>query len=155
MSKLERTLDNAIASVVTPTNINTDSILSVPEQLLNESLSIRPSSQASTTINNNQPGVRELYSRVDTTQSDRQTPQPTLDSKFSYVPLRQSAASQSRNRTPTNTDTSSIIRELGLDNTETSPPRWYNPPPEKLDPSPPRRSYPDNKSKAKFASSYR
>lgn len=147
LSKLERTLDNAIASVVTPTNVNTDSILTVPERLLNESLSIRPTSQASSVnMNNHQlPPVSDLYSRVDMTQSDRITPQPTLDSRYSYVPLRH-ASTASRGKTPTNTDTSSIIRELGLDNTETSPPRWYNPPPEKLDPSPPRREYSEKRS---------
>ena len=148
LTSLEKTLENAIAAVVTPTNVNTDSILTVPEQLLNESLSLRPASRTTTITTNNHHHLNDVYSQVDVTQSDRLTPTPTQDSRYNYVPLRHaSATSQSRAKTPLTTDTSSIIRELGLDNTETSPPRWYNPPPEKLDPSPSRKEYLDNRSK--------
>lgn len=166
LCRLERTLDNAVAAALTPSNINTDSILSVPDQLFASSLRFRSHSELCPDHT-----LAELYSRGPTPitidratdadrldsvtptaglRSDRDTPVVTdTESRYSYVPLRNiapSSLSGARNRMPTashcNTDTSDIIRELGLDNTETSPPRWYNPPPEKLDPSPDRRPHP-------------
>ena len=164
ISKLERTLDNAVAAAVTPSNINTDSILSVPDQLFTDSLRCKTHSEICA-----DHSLAELYSRGPTpvvygrmdrdtpaldVRSDTATPVVTdTESRYSYVPLRRaSALSLDRNKTPTNcnTDTSDIIRELGLDNTETSPPRWYNPPPEKLDPSPDRQPYASERPNSNF-----
>lgn len=170
LSKLERTLDNAVAAAITPCNINTDSILSVPDQLFTDSLPYRAHSDVCADHT-----LAELYSRgptpITSDRIGRVTGSDRLDSltatagvredrsasvvtdigsRYSYVPLHRAAISTTHSIdnsvTPVasnythETDTSDIIRELGLDNTETSPPRWYNPPPEKLDPSPDRQS---------------
>ena len=176
LNKLERTLDNAVTAAVTPTHIDTDSILSMPpEQLFTGSL--RCSAHLDTCQDHS---LAELYSRgptpivtdrpfrcsgryvgrlTDVTPtpediSDRETPVVTdTESRYSYVPLRNLAISSSfgPDRVASlassicNTDSSTIIRELGLDNTETSPPRWYNPPPVKLTPSPDRQPCIDGK----------
>ncbi|XP_067942867.1 centrosomal protein of 152 kDa-like [Watersipora subatra] len=176
LNKLERTLDNAVAAAVTPTHVDTDSILSMPpEQLFTGSL--RCSAHLDTCQDHS---LAELYSRgptpivtdrpfrcsgryvgrlTDVTPtpediSDRETPVVTdTESRYSYVPLRNLAISSSfgPDRVASlassicNTDSSTIIRELGLDNTETSPPRWYNPPPVKLTPSPDRQPCIDGK----------
>lgn len=159
LNKLERTLDNAVAAVVTPT-INTESILSVPEQLFTDSMRHRRHSEVCLDHT-----LSQMYSSRGPTpiagdRLDRLTPAITdTDSRYSYVPLRHTTVSSvahsiDRNKTPVNdnynTDTSDIIRELGLNNTETSPPRWYNPPPEKLDPSPDKRPHVESGPHAKY-----
>jgi len=122
LDKLERTLDNAVAAALTPTNINTDSILSVPEQLFTDSLRLRDHDQVCV-----DHSMGQLYSRgptpitmdsenqytalrkgasappVDVTgrttptlcdRSGRTTPVVTdTDSKYSYVPLRHATLS--------------------------------------------------------------
>lgn len=155
---LERTLDRAMSSL-TPTNINTDSILSIPDHFLPNNdtmMSSRPHSRAAN--REHQPPVsthqkaRAISDRCPSASSNepvyRYEPLKTL----SKVPASQSNGHVTSSRPPVNHvrtthnaasigESVDIIRQLGLNNTQTSPPRWYNPPPEKLEPSP-RRSGP-------------
>lgn len=129
MSLLERTLDKAAASLTAPTHVNTSAILGVPDQLIRE-----------TSI------AERRISPRNSVAADRAERQPTHSQtesgcKYTYTSLQKAGLQMTQLTTDCRSDctrsqSDEIIRDLGLDNTTTSPPRWYNPPPEKLDPSP-------------------
>lgn len=128
LTKLERTLDKAVASLINPASrIDTEHQVRPPTAEITQGAKT-VTSHPEATCHGKSSGVAGAPS----------------DIRYQYLPLRdtnnQTSHGSSRPLTATTnqyrSDSANLIKELGLDSTVTSPPRRYNPPPEKLDPSP-------------------
>jgi len=139
LSKLERTLDKAVSAITQTTNVNTDSILSVPEHLLRDDSFISHTTNTQNVHSMRSPSEnRRPHSRqTDSRPPSARTIAANTDSGYKYTSLRGAARPAA-----SYTDSRAVLEDLGLTNTQASPPRRFNPPAEKLTPSPQRFKQP-------------